>query len=259
MQPAPQKPQYDHAGFTPKAEVPAPSVEKKDEPEAKAPDAAVVDMAKVIENLSSPDFDVQARQMDEIAKKGMTNEADAVPYIEEDVFNKLIDIIDTDSTKLEGPSEQQLELRAKIAENDMAKVQAEKDGKDPNSITLPHQVSEQDIELANKVTPMEQAERNKEYAMYTISALSKIYVDEIQKETGNVVPFTDVPGMSAIVDTLRYSQNPSVKISAMEALAYMKRPEYKDELTAILNIAKTDKIPAVSKASTSIIDVINKN
>lgn len=54
---------------------------------------------------------------------------------------------------------------------------------------------------------MEQAERNKEYALYTISILAKIYTDEVEKQTGNIVPLTDLPGSAAIVDALRFNPN----------------------------------------------------
>ena len=94
---------------------------------------------------------------------------------------------------------------------------------------------------------MEQAERNKEYAIYTMAVLAKVYVDEVQKETGNVVPLTDIPGISATVDALRHSQNSGVKIAAIDALRYQQRAEYKDELKSIFTVAQTDKNPQVAQ------------
>ena len=54
---------------------------------------------------------------------------------------------------------------------------AERLGKDPATVKVPHQLSEADIALANKVTPLEQAERNKEYALFTMAILQKTYGD----------------------------------------------------------------------------------
>ena len=61
-----------------------------------------------------------------------------------------------------------------------------------------------------------------------MAILAKIYTDEVEKQTGNIVPMTDVPGTSAIVDSLRYNPNSGVKIAAIDALRHINRPEYKD-------------------------------
>lgn len=241
-QPAPQQP---------KAEVPEPAVEQTPStPEKPAePVKSEVDIDKVVANLADPDFDKQAIQMDEIAKKGMTNEADAVPYVQEDVFKKLIDIMDVDSTKLAGPTEQQLELRAKVDENNIAKAQAEKEGKDPSTIELPHKLTDEEVALANTVTPMEQAERNKEYALFTTAILQKTYGDEIEKRSGNVVPLTDLPAAAQVVDELKGNPNPAIRTAAIDSLRYIQRPEYKEDLNKIYTIAKTDADETVAIAA----------
>ena len=90
-----------------------------------------------------------------------------------------------------------------------------------------------------------------------MSILSKIYIDEVQKHTGNVVPFTDVPGLSAIVDALRFNPNAGVKIAAMDSLRYLHRPEYKDEIVNIFSIVQNDKNPQVAKAAAINLEAIN--
>lgn len=253
-QPVPQpQPAPQPAPQQPKAEVPAPAVEQTPaEPKVENPEPAKadVDIDKVVANLADPDFDKQALQMDEIAKKGMTNEADAVPYVQEEVFKKLIDIMDVDSTKLAGPTEQQLELRAKVAENAMVQAQAEQEGKDPASVKLPHQLTEADVALATTITPMEQAERNKEYALFTMAILQKTYGDEIERRSGNVVPLTDLPAAAQVVNELKENPNPAIRTAAIDSLRYIQRPEYKDDLSKIYTIAQTDADETVSIAAT---------
>ena len=205
-----------------------------------------VDIAKVIDNLENPDFDVQAKQMEEISRKSIEDSKNAIPYIVKDVFGKLIEITNKDTTDLPAPTEKQVEVRRKIIANFIAAEVARRDNKE---VKLPYQLTEEEVNLANRITPMEQAERNKEYAIYTIGILSNVYIGEIQKETGNVVPFTDVPGMSDIVNALRDNPNPGVKTAAIDTLAYLAKPEYKNELDTIFSIAQEDKNPIVARTA----------
>ncbi len=100
------------------------------------------------------------------------------------------------------------------------------------------------------------AERNKEYGLLTLAALSRVYVDDFKKQTGNVVPLTDVPGASTMVEALRNSKNPSVKIAAIEALVYINRSEYTKEITAVLEVAAEDSNKAVSSVALSALKCV---
>ena len=131
--------------------------------------------------------------------------------------------------------------------NDVATTEIVADGKTIEEKDLPYQISEDEIKLATSLTEMEQAERNKEYALYTMAILTKVYADEVKRHTGNVVPLTDLPGASTIVDSLRRSENPEVRVAAIDALRYISRPEYKEEIVSVLNIATKDKNPHVAK------------
>ncbi len=216
-----------------------------------------VDIPSVIENLSSSDFDVQAKQMEEIAQASMEDTQKAVPYVVTEVFSGLIDIVKKDTSELTPPSEKQIETRKQIIVNEIVKEQAKAENKDINSIELPYNISEEDLKEATNLTSMEQAERNKEYALYTMSILDKVYVDEIEKHTGNVVPLTDLPGVSTIVDTLRYDSNSGIKIAAIDALRYINRPEYKEELNSVLTLATNDPNPYVARNAAMALENIN--
>ena len=195
------------------------------------------------------DFDKQALQMEEIARLASEGQTSLTPYIVVEVMNELINIVNKDSKSLPAPSEKQIETRQQIIINEIVKEQAKEENKSIEEIGLPYDISEEDIIEAMQLTPMELAERNKEYALYSIAILAKTYTDEIQKNSGNVVPLTDLPGVAEIVNVIRHNFNSGVKIAAMEALVYLNRPEYNDEISTIIEIATNDLNPYVANSA----------
>lgn len=235
------------------AQAPAPQVDVK-QPDEKGPEALAEEAFK---GLSSADYDTQALAMEEIAKKGLNNQEDVVPYVQENIFDKLIDIMNVDTSNLPGPTDEQVAIRNKMSENEAAKEEAVKAGKNPDTVQLPHTLSAQQVELGNKLSPFEQAERNKEYAMFTTCILQKTYADEVQKLTGNVPPVTELPGAAAVITTLKENPNPDMRVSAIDALRYVEKPEYKDDLTTLFTIAQTDADPNVSEAASQALASLN--
>ena len=213
-----------------------------------------IDMPLLISNLNSADFDIQAQQMEEIARISLDNPENAVPYIVSDVFASLIEITKKDTERLAAPTEEQIQARRKVIANFLVAENAKKAN---TPVQLPYKISEKEIALANEISPLEQAERNKEYALYTMAILAKVYTDEVEKQTGNIVPLTDIPGTSAMVDALRYSRNPGVKIAAIDALKYIQRNEYKEELTTLFTLAQSDANPQVSLAAAQALNRMN--
>lgn len=263
-QPAPQGPEQP-------AQVPPPVIDNKpaEAPQAtqtpnvevkpadeKGPEALAEEAFK---GLSSADYDTQALTMEGIAKKGLNEatQSEVVPYVQENIFDKLIDIMNVDTSKLPGPTEQQVAIRNKIAENDKAKEEAVKAGQNPDTVKLPNELTPQEVEEGNKLSPYEQAERNKEYAMFTTCILQKTYADELQKLSGTVPPVTELPGSKAIITTLKENPSPDMRVSAIDALRYVERPEYKDDLTTLYTIAQNDADPNVSEAATQALASLN--
>ncbi len=212
-----------------------------------------VDIPLVLSNLSNQNYDIQAQQMEEIARISLDNPENAIPYIVREVFSSLIEISKKDTTNLETPTNEQIEARKKVIANFIAL----EENKNNEPEKLPFNLSQREITLANQLSPMEQAERNKEYALYTMAVLAKVYTDEVEKQTGNIVPLTDIPGSSAMVDALRYNPNSGVKIAAIDALRHIQRPEYKDELTTIYTLAQADTNPDVSMTATRALERLN--
>ena len=217
-----------------------------------------VDVSEVITKLSGDNFDIQAKQMEEIAKAAMENSQDALPYLVTEIFSELINIAQKDSSSLALPTERQMEIREKIIINELAKEKAIANKQDLATFVPPYNIDEDSLQEAMVLSDFEQAERNKEYALYTMAILAKVYADEIQKYTGNVVPLTDLPGASAFVDVLRQNDNLGVRVSAIDALLYINRPEYKDELAAIFEIAANDKEAYVAQQALRALAIINQ-
>lgn len=203
-----------------------------------------VDIALVSENLTNSDKDIQAQQMEEIVRLAILEPEKAKDYLVSDVFTALINITKEDATKLAPPTKQQIEARQKLIANIMA---AEKDKKAVNN--LPYKMSDDEIALATNLSPMELAERNKEYAITALGALAELFIEDFQAKEGRVVPITDAPGVSAIVDALRKDPDSGVKLASIDALRHIQRPEYKEELSALFALAQTDPNPNVSSAA----------
>ena len=200
-----------------------------------------VDIALVSENLASTDKDIQAQQMEEVVRLALLEPEKAKEYLVSDVFSGLIKITEEDATKLTPPSQEQIEARQKLISNIIA---VEKDPKAADD--LPYKMSDEEVNFATSLSPMELTERNKEYAITTLGALAELFIEDYQAKEGKIVPITDAPGISAIVNALRKDPDSGVKLAAIDALRHIQRPEYNDELSALYSLAKTDPNPQVA-------------
>lgn len=236
--PEAQKPEAAPATEAPKT-AEAPKTEAKPEVVPAETVTPQVDLNSFIAKLSNPDFDVQASAMEEIANMVKESPEKATELVDTKVFDALTNIINFDSSKLEGPTAEQTAAREKVL----------KGGKD---------VTDADKELANKITPQEQAERNKSYALFTSAIMQKLYGDEVAKLSNTTVPLTELPGAVTIVDTLKDNPNPMVRASAIEALSYIQNPAYKKDLTTVFTIAQNDSDPGVAETAKTALEKLNQ-
>lgn len=188
-----------------------------------------LDLNEFITKLTSPDYETQAKAIESIAGIAQNSPQLATELLDVKVIESLLGIVNKDSSQLQGPSAQQTQIREKI----MA-------GK---------KVSEAENTEANKVSPMELAERNKMFSIYTIAILDKLYASEVEKLDKTVVPLTELPGAAGVVEQIKNNPNPMIRIAGIDALSFIQRPEYKKDLTTILNVAKNDKNPSVQKVA----------
>ena len=200
--------------------------------------APQVDINSFIAKLSNPDFEAQAAGMEEIANMVKESPEKATELVDTKVFDALTNIINFDSSKLEGPTQEQLAAREKIMT-----------GKE---------VTDAEKQLANTISPKEQAERNKSYALFTSAIMQKLYGDEVARLSNTTVPLTELPGAITVVDSLKDNPNPMVRASAIEALSYIQNPAYKKDLTTVFTIAQNDSDPAVAEAAKIALDRLNQ-
>lgn len=220
------------------AEAPKTTEAAKPEVVPSEPVAPQVDLNSFIAKLANPDFDAQVGGMEEIAKMVKESPEKATELVDTKVFDALTNIINFDSSKLEGPTPEQVAAREKILS-----------GKE---------VTEQEKTLANTISPQEKAERNKSYALFTSAIMQKLYADEVARLSNSTVPLTELPGAVTIVDQLKDNPNPMVRASAIEALSYLQNPEYKKDLTTVFTVAKDDKDPNVAEAAKAALDKLNQ-
>ncbi len=197
-----------------------------------------VDLNSFIAKLTNPDYEVQANAMEEIANMVKDDPQKATELLDEKVVNALNTIINADSSKLAGPTPEQISARQKLMKGE--------------------QLSDADKTLATTITPMEQAERNKSYAMFTTSIMEKLYGDEVAKLTGSTVPLTELPGAVTIVEQLKNNPNPMVRTSAIESLSYIQQPAYKQDLSTLFTIAKNDQDKNVQEAATAALEKLEQ-
>ena len=190
-----------------------------------------IDLNSFIAKLTNPDYEVQANAMEEIANMVKEQPQKATELLDEKIVNALNNIITADSSKLAGPTPEQIAAREKLMKGE--------------------QLSDADKKLATTITPMEQAERNKSYAMFTAAIMQKLYGEEVAKLTGSTVPLTEMPGATTIVEQLKNNENPMVRTSAIEALSYIQQPAYKQDLSTLFSIAKNDQDKGVQEAATA--------
>lgn len=197
-----------------------------------------VDLNAFISKLTNPDYEVQATAMEEIANMVKDTPDKATELLDAKVIDSLTNIMKADSSKLAGPTQEQINLRQKLMNGQKLTADEEK--------------------TATTITPMEQAERNKSYAMFTTAILQKLYGDEIAKLTNTTVPLTELPGAGTVVDQLKDNPNPMVRTSAIEALSYIQNPSYKQDLTTLFSVAKNDQDKTVQETAAAALDKLNK-
>lgn len=244
------------------AEVPAPQVvaqQPTEAPKAEAPKAEEapktaeapkvevapstplepqVDLNGFVAKLTNPDYDVQAAAMEDMANMVKNDPQKATELLDVKVMDALTNIVKADTSKLTGPTAEQLAAREKLLSN--------------------QKMTDDEKKLASTITPLEQAERNKSYAMFTSAIMQKLYADEVAKLTNTTVPITELPGAVTIVEQLKNNPNPMVRTSALEALSYIQNPAYKKDLETLFTIAKNDQDKGVQEAATAALDKLSK-
>lgn len=227
--------------------VPAPQIVTPAQVQQPAPQTTpVVDKPIAVDSSVSPesfagklkvsDLDAQKSAIEEVAEAVKNNDKLAPVLLDTQIFDALVDIIDKDTSNLEGPSPEVIELRKKPQDK----------------------LTDAEKAKASTPTPLEKAEINKQYSLYTISYMQERLNNELQKRNNKSLELKDLPCIDKVIDTVKSNPNPMLRISAIASLSHIAKPEYKADLTTIFEIAKTDEDARVKDAAAKALEALNK-
>ncbi len=194
-----------------------------------------VDLNAINTGLQNNDLNAQTEAITKVAQLSQSTPDVALQVVDNQVMKSLIDIIQKDTTQLEGPNAQQIEIAEKS-----------KEGK---------QLTPDEQKVLEQSSPREIAEKNKVFAMFTLAMLQKLQRDEIDnynaQSPNNQVPavkMEELPGFNEISNIIKTSDIPAVKVAGIQALSYVARPEDKATLEGVLSGLSADSDPTVQQA-----------
>lgn len=177
----------------------------------------------------------QRAVIEDIATKVKEDNTIAPLLLDTQIFDALVGVINTDTSALQGPSAEVIALRQKPAE----------------------QLSQAELAKANEQSPLEIAEQNKQYALFTISFMQERLNQELEKRNNQTLELKDLPCIDQVVTAVKSNPNPAVRMAGISSLAHIAKPQYKADLTTIFELAKSDEDVNVQNAAAKAIQVIN--
>lgn len=197
------------------------------EPQVKTPETEtpVLDVKSFAEKLNGDDLNVQSSTIEEIADISLSKPDVAPQLMKSEIIDGLLNVINKDTKSLTGPTPKQLELRAK-----------EDNG---------GELTTEEKEEAAKISDLDIAERNKQYALYTVAILQKNIAQEVEKESGLKPDVNTLPGIEQVVQSAKTNESPMIRQSALAALDYINTPEYAPVVNKVFEGALKDSDPLV--------------
>lgn len=200
-----------------------------------------IDVNALVAGLQSPDNKVQEDAITKIANYSQGEPQMQSAVLCEPVMTGLVNIIKQDTSNLEGPSEAQKAAISKAATG--AKLTPEEEA------------------LTTNLAPKTLADKNRVISMYTLALLQKNQRDEVDRynqtqDPANKLPqlqITDLQGYNEIENAARNESVKEVKLAAIQALAYVARPEDKQALEPVLTSALQDEEPLIKQAATDVL------
>ena len=255
-------PQPQAASFAPTQQIaPAPQVmpdsvlnQQNVQPEAPAAEAQQpsqddIDTNALIEGLNNTDAKVREATINEIAKEAQKNPSAKQKLVAEPIMQGLVNIINEDTTKLEGPTDEQIAVAEKIVKGEKLTPEEEK--------------------ISDNLAPRDAANLNRAYSLYTLAMLQKLQRDEVdeyiqnQKANGqeaiDPLKLEDLYGYNDVVNVIQNDARPEVQIAAMQALRYIARPEDKEAVAKVLEKPLASQDADVKKTAQEIMDEMPKD
>lgn len=229
----------------------APQVEAQPEvaaaPEAEAAPAAVVDTEGLVNALKGSDAAQKEEAINKIAEHVQDSADVALQVVSEPIMQALVDVINEDTTALQGPTDAQIAVAEKVAKGE--------------------QLTPEEDALAEQLSPRDQANKNRIFALYTIAMIQKLQKEELAQYSENQVAnggqaleplkVQDLIGYNDIVNVIKNDSRPEVKVAAIQALRYVADKNdaqaIKEVLTESLN-STDEAVKAAAQEAMTIVD-----
>ncbi len=186
--------------------------------------APLINTDELIAGLKSTDSDTRAAAINKIAEYVQSEPQTALQVVSEPIMNALVNIINEDTSSLEGPSEQQIAVAEKIAKGE--------------------QLTPEENALAEQLSPRDKANSNRIFSLYTLAMIQKLQRDELnqyiesQKANGEQpiepIAINNLIGYNDIVNIIKNDPRPEVKVAGIQALQFIAEPQDKETVASVL-------------------------
>ena len=200
----------------------------------------IVNTDELIQGLKNADADMKAETINKIAAYAQETPEIALQIVSEPIMNSLVEVIKEDTTGLEGPTAQQIQVAEKITKGE--KLTAEEEA------------------LSEQLSPRDKANKNRIFALYTLAMIQKLQRDELdqyietQKANGQqaIAPLKieDLVGYNDIANVINNDARPEVKVAAIQAVQYVANADDKATVEALLANSLNSNDEAIKTAAT---------
>ena len=189
-------------------------------------DATVkVDTDTLINNLKSTDAKTREAAINKLAEYAQDDDVNVIKQvITEPIMQTLVDIISEDTTGLQGPTQEQINVAEKVAKGE--------------------QLTPEEDKISEELSPRDAANQNRMFALYTLAMLQKFQREEVdqyietQKANGqeaiSPLKLEDVYGYNGVVDVIKNDPRPEVKVAAIQSLRHVAKPEDAETVKTVL-------------------------
>ena len=173
-------------------------------------DATVkVDTDTLINNLKSTDAKTREAAINKLAEYAQDDDVNVIKQvITEPIMQTLVDIISEDTTGLQGPTQEQINVAEKVAKGE--------------------QLTPEEDKISEELSPRDAANQNRMFALYTLAMLQKFQREEVDQY------IEDVYGYNGVVDVIKNDPRPEVKVAAIQSLRHVAKPEDAETVKTVL-------------------------
>lgn len=221
-------------------------------PQAEAPQAETpaqpanqVDTEGLVNTLKGADVDAKAEAINKIAEHVQDTPEVALQVVSEPVMQALVDVINEDTSALEGPTDQQIAVAEKVAKGE--------------------QLTPEEDALSEQLSPRDAANKNRIFALYTLAMIQKLQKDELEQysqtqqangqEAIEPLKVQDLIGYDNISGVIKNAQErPEVKVAAIQALSHVAGAQDEAAVKETLADALNSEDEAIKAAAQEAID-----